>query len=92
MNGNAFEESLSRVVGDVLAHRIAAQAAAVSAWRRQAGQRLAENVAEYLGNEVAVCVPRHELAGFAAAVDKLNGDLDQLQARLDSLDQPEETA
>ena len=42
-----FEEDLSRVFGDVVAHRLAAGGRDLAAWQRDAVQRLAENLAEY---------------------------------------------
>jgi ubiquinone biosynthesis protein UbiJ len=42
-----FEEDLSRVFGDIVAHRLAAGGRDLAAWQRDAVQRLAENLAEY---------------------------------------------
>jgi len=46
-----FEEDLSRVFGDVVAHRLAAGGRDLAAWQRDAVQRLAENLAEYWSEE-----------------------------------------
>lgn len=46
-----FEEDLSRVFGDVVAHRLAAGGRDLAAWQRDAVQRLAENLAEYWTEE-----------------------------------------
>jgi ubiquinone biosynthesis protein UbiJ len=42
-----FEEDLSGVFGDVVAHRLAEGGREFAAWQRDALQRLAENLAEY---------------------------------------------
>ena len=51
------EEDLSRVVGDVAAHRIAGTARDFVAWQKEAGVRLGQNVAEYLTEEAGVLAP-----------------------------------
>ncbi|MBE7423632.1 MAG: hypothetical protein HS110_14575 [Zoogloeaceae bacterium] len=45
------EEDLSRLFGDIVAHRIAQAAAGFIAAQAEAGRRLSENVAEYLRYE-----------------------------------------
>ena len=42
-----LEEDLSRVFGDIVAHRLASGGKAVAAWQRDAALRLAESLAEY---------------------------------------------
>lgn len=81
-----FEEDLSRVVGDVAAHRIAGTARDFVAWQKDAGQRLGENVAEYLTEEAALLAPPAALARFGRDVADLVDALERLQKRLDRID------
>ncbi len=76
------EEDLSRVLGDVLAHRIAGTAREFAAWQAEAGRRLAENVMEYAIEERRMVVSRAEYDDFAAAVAKLRDDLARLEQRV----------
>lgn len=76
------EEDLSRVFGDVVAHRMATAARGFVAWQADAGRRLAENVMEYAIEERRMVVSRAEFDGFAAAVAKLRDDLARLEQRL----------
>jgi ubiquinone biosynthesis protein UbiJ len=77
------EEDLSRVVGDVAAHRMAATARDFLAWQKDAGQRLGENVAEYLTEEAGLVAPSTALAGFARDVADLVDAVERLEKRLD---------
>ena len=81
-----FEEDLSRVVGDVAAHRIAGTARDFVAWQKDAGQRLGENVAEYLTEEAALLAPPAALARFGRDVADLVDALERLEKRLDRID------
>lgn len=81
------EEDLSRVVGDIAAHRIARAAGDFAAARAEAGRRLAENVAEYLRYEQPAGVGKPAMRAFAAAVDTLRQDVDTLERRLAALQQ-----
>jgi len=80
------EEDLSRVVGDVAAHRIASTARDFLAWQKDAGVRLGENVAEYLTEEAALLAPPASLARFGRDVADLVDALERLEKRLDRID------
>lgn len=75
------EEDLSRVFGDVLAHRMVGTARDFAAWQAEAGRRLAENVMEYAIEERRSIVARPEFDAFAAGVAKLRDDLARLEQR-----------
>jgi ubiquinone biosynthesis protein UbiJ len=77
------EEDLSRVVGDVAAHRIAATGRAFAAWQKDAAERLGQNVAEYLTEEAALLAPKPDLARFAREVAELVDAVERLEKRLD---------
>lgn len=77
------EEDLSRLVGDVAAHRLGQGANDLAAWQRDAARRLAENVAEYVSEEDAMLVPAQDVAAFGNDVERLRGDLVRLENRIE---------
>lgn len=79
------EEDLSRVVGDVLAHRIVAGIGTLAAWQRQAARNLADNLAEYATEENRMVVDRREHTMFADELAEFVESLDRLEARADRL-------
>ena len=79
------EEDLSRVVGDIAAHRIGAGVRALLGWRREAAQRLGDNVREYLTEERPALVPRRDSEAFVRDVDALRDDVARLEKRLQAL-------
>lgn len=76
------EEDLSRIFGDVLAHRMAGTARDIASWQAEAGRRLGENLMEYAIEERRMVVARAEFDDFAAAVAKLRDDLARLDQRI----------
>lgn len=79
------EEDLSRVVGDIAAHRIATSLRALTAWQKQAARNLAENATEYLRDETGLLPSPQEVASFSDEVDRLRDDLARLEKRLQKL-------
>ena len=77
-----FEEDLSRLFGDVAAHRMAQGLRAFAAWAPDAGRRLAESVAVYAADEARLVVGRHEAHAFAEQVQALRDGIDRLEAKL----------
>jgi ubiquinone biosynthesis protein UbiJ len=80
------EEDLSRVVGDVVAHRLAASGRALLAWQRDAAERAGRNVAEYLTEEAGMLAPPADLARFGHDVDELRDAIERLEKRLERLE------
>lgn len=79
------EEDLSKLVGDITAHRIVAGANRFIGWQKQAATNLAANVAEYLTLEKPVLVPRDELLALRDGIAKLDADLTRAESRLAAL-------
>jgi len=77
-----FEEDLSKQIGDIAAHRIAAQLKDFGAWHRQAARNLAENFTEYLTEEKPLLAKPTAVAAFLEQVKKLHADLMQLEQRV----------
>lgn len=82
------EEDLSRVVGDVVAHRMAETGRSLFAWQKEAAQRLAQNFAEYWTEENPVIARSDDLARFSADVSTLRDKVDALEQRLARLQRP----
>jgi ubiquinone biosynthesis protein UbiJ len=79
------EEDLSKLVGDVAAHRLASALRGFAAWQSDAAHRLAESVADYAVDEKRVLVARPELERFALGVAELRDAVERLEKRLQRL-------
>lgn len=77
-----FEEDLSRLVGDVAAHRLAEGARALAAWPADAAKRLGEALADYAIEEKRMLVGRAELQALRAALERLDEALQRLEERV----------
>ena len=80
-----IEEDLSKLVGDIAAHRLVQGAQGIAAWQRQASERLGQNLADYLSEEQPLLVKKGELANFSAEVAALRKSLESLQERCQRL-------
>jgi len=80
------EEELSRVVGDVAAHRLAELARGVRNWSREARSTMGGNLREYLQEESRELPTRYEVDRFTARVGTLRDDVERLAARLRRLE------
>lgn len=81
-----FEEELSRVIGDVAAHRVGELARGFSGWARGARATMRENLREYLQEERRSLPTRYEVERFAGRVSELRDDVERIAARLDQLE------
>lgn len=79
------EEDLSRIFGDVVAHRMVGTARDFASWQAEAGRRLVENVMEYAIEERRSVVARPEFEAFAADVARLRDDIARLEQRTERL-------
>lgn len=79
------EEDLSRLFGDVVAHRLAQAARGFFAWQADAARRLGASLADYAVEEKRVLVARAELEHFAADVGHLRDALERLEKRVQRL-------
>jgi ubiquinone biosynthesis protein UbiJ len=80
-----WEEQLSRLLGDPLAHGVGQSLRAARDWGRQASDTLASDLKEYLEEEARLLPSRLELAAFLDQVDALRDDLERLAARVERL-------
>ena len=80
-----FEEDLSRLLGDVAAHRVAGALRDFAAWHADAARRLAAALADYATDEQPLLLRRGELAMLAADLAGLRDALERLDKRLGRL-------
>ncbi|MFU2486335.1 ubiquinone biosynthesis accessory factor UbiJ [Thauera sp. WH-1] len=81
------EEDLSRVFGDITAHRLMDTGRKLVAEGRRSAERVGGNVAEYLTEEAPLLVPRAALAPFAQSLVALRDDAARLEKRIRRLEQ-----
>lgn len=79
------EADLSRVVGDVVAHRMVEAAQRANAWRTETSERLTANVAEYLTEARRAFISTRELEDLTRQNEVLRDDIARLDARLSKL-------
>jgi len=83
-----FEEDLSKVFGDIVAHCLASGGKALAAWQRDAGLRLAESLAEYWTEEQPLLARPADVENFCRSVDTLRDDVARLERRIQHLSGP----
>ncbi len=79
------EEDLSRLVGDIAAHRIVDASARLASWQREAARNFAENAAEYLGEESGILTSTREFSAFRAELAEFTRRLEHVEARARAL-------
>jgi len=82
------EEDLSRVVGDIAAHRMAGAARGLARWGRDASLRMAQGAAEYWTEESPLIASRVKVERFAREVSELRDAVERLAKRIDRLETP----
>jgi len=80
-----WEEQVSRVTGDVVAHQLGNLARKAGAWLRHGGQTLEQDIGEYLQEESRVLPSRIEIENFIADVGMTAMAVERLEARLQRL-------
>ena len=82
-----WEEHLSHVTGDAVAHQVGNITRGLQHWSRRNTRIFGENLAEYLTEERRELPPRAEAEDFMRAVSRLRQDGDRLAARIAQLEQ-----
>jgi ubiquinone biosynthesis protein UbiJ len=77
-----WEEALSRLVGDPVAHQAGNLARGVAGWERTARHTLWQDLADYLVDEARLVPRREEAAALSNSVDTLRDDLERLEKRV----------
>ena len=81
-----LEEELSRVLGDVVAHRLAGAARAFAAWHLDAAQRVTGALVDYATEEKKVLVRRAEFEALAEPLAQLRDAIARLDKRIQRLE------
>lgn len=81
-----WEEQLSGVVGDGVAHGVGETVRRAGRWGREARATMRANVSEYLQEESRAVPSRFEVEEFSKDVQRLRDDVDRLAARLARLE------
>lgn len=79
------EEDLSRVVGDIAAHRIVNTGAAFNRWGKKTTSKITSSLAEYWTEEQPLLARSARVERFVADVDSLRDDVARLEKRIDKL-------
>ncbi len=79
------DEDLSRVFGDIAAHRMAETGRTLNRWGAQALENTGRSFAEYWTEEQPLIAGKRDLDEFNRAVDALRDDLARLEKRVDIL-------
>lgn len=82
-----WEEQLSHLTGDLIAHQIGNFLRAITDWARNSGVVLREDVTEYLQEEVRLLPTRIELENFYVDVDTVRNDVERVEKRIERLQQ-----
>lgn len=77
-----WEEQLSHLTGDVVAHEVGRGVRAAQSEGERLGRSTRENLSEYLTEEARLLPHRFEVEDFLADVDELRDDVDRLAARI----------
>ena len=85
-----IEEDLSRVVGDIAAHRMLETGRKISAWGRQGADNVARSFAEYWTEERPLLASRGDVEQFNRDVDALRDDVARLEKRVENREQVNE--
>ena len=81
-----YEEDLSRVFGDVAAHRIAGAVREIDRWGRTAALNLAQSFAEYATHERPMIASAPAVEAFARDVDETRDAVERLEKRISLLE------
>ena len=81
-----FEEDLSRVLGDIVAHRVGEAVRSVERWRGATMRAAQDNLAEYLTEEKGVLPTRQQAERFMQEVEELRDAVERLDKRLARLE------
>lgn len=80
-----WEESISPLVGDSLAHHLGVQRLRFSAWLERTESAFKQNAGEYLQEEAEILAPNSQVRAFCNEIDELRAGSDRLEARVKKL-------
>ncbi|MFK8014190.1 MAG: SCP2 domain-containing protein [Gammaproteobacteria bacterium] len=77
-----WEEELSRIIGDSVAHRVGDAARTLFGWGKDVSTRMTQDFAEYFTEESRDLPTKTEAEDFLDDVDRLRDDVDRAAARM----------
>ena len=77
-----WEELLSKLVGDIIAHQAGQVTREITGWLKDSSESIKQNTAEYLTEESNLIPAEAEITQFMDQVDDLRMDVDRLEARI----------
>jgi len=77
-----WEEHLSRLTGDLLAHKIGNGVRSAMAWLQGTAKSLSDDVSEYARYEAEWLPDTYQRDQFVSAVNQIRNDVDRLEARI----------
>lgn len=77
-----WEELLSKLVGDIVAHQAGQATRSVSGWLKESAQSMQMNTGEYISEESGLSLAEAEISDFIDQVDEIRMDVDRLEARV----------
>jgi len=80
-----WEEQLSRLTGDVIAHEVGSLTRQLLGWGKQQSLTFQQNFQEYLQEELRLLPGKLEMEPFLNNVDRLRDDVARLEARITRL-------
>ncbi len=80
-----WEEHLSHITGDIVAHKVGNLARGIFGWGKRTSEILGQDAAEYLQEESRELPNRREVDGFLKNIDTLRSDVDRLDMRVSRL-------
>ena len=81
-----WEERLSYLTGDIIAHQIGSGLRGLRAWGEQARAKLGSDIGDYLQEEAELLPTVNEVEETLIAIDRLRTDSDRLEVRLHRLE------
>ena len=79
------EEDLSRVFGDIVAHRMVQAGDELRRWRHQAADNIARSAVAYWTEEQPLIATRQDIESFLRDVDTLSDDVARIEKRIEHL-------
>lgn len=80
-----WEEMLSRVTGDVVAHQVGNMVRGMARWGRTTARTLEQNLAEYVKYEIELVPVRYQIDEFIHEVDIIRSDVERLELKIQRL-------
>jgi ubiquinone biosynthesis protein UbiJ len=80
-----WEEQLSRLLGDSVAHQVGEGLRSMGQWGRRSADTLTQDLKEYLQEEARLLPTDYEVHAFLDRVDTLRDDVERLAARVERL-------